>query len=295
MKYDIPILILAFNRYDHFYGLINIVKKIKPKTLYISIDGPRQNSKYDIISQEKILPLIKAIDWSDVIVNKFDKNYGCGAAVSKGISWFYSKVEHGIILEDDCHPSNFFFEFVKRYLFAADFISGSNYLINNKDDDIFFSNYLNIWGWWTSAKVWEKYVYDIYNYDDMFKLLNYKRYFNSFKEYLFYYYISNRIKNKYIDTWDYQLQLTAFRYKFKCLYSNQVMVKNVGQDNSGVRKFLNGRKQPIKVLNNSMSINDINRIIFKKQYDYSFDRLIEILRYNSLKDIINVLRTRNYL
>ena len=44
MKYqDIPILVLGYNRPEHIKKLILSLRKVRPKIIYISLDGPKNN------------------------------------------------------------------------------------------------------------------------------------------------------------------------------------------------------------------------------------------------------------
>ena len=37
----------------------------------------------------------------EIIINQLNNNYGCRLGPIKGISWFFSENQYGIILEDD--------------------------------------------------------------------------------------------------------------------------------------------------------------------------------------------------
>ena len=45
-----------------------------------------------------------------------DKNLGCKHACSNAVTWFFEQEEQGIILEDDCLPSQSFFWFCENLL-----------------------------------------------------------------------------------------------------------------------------------------------------------------------------------
>jgi hypothetical protein len=68
----------------------------------------------------------------------FDQNLGCRDAMSRGIDWFFSKVDEGIILEDDCLPDFSFFNFCQQLLerYRHDervmMISGDSFLFGRK-------------------------------------------------------------------------------------------------------------------------------------------------------------------
>ena len=40
---DIPVLVLGYNRPEHIKKLILSLRKVRPKIIYISLDGPKNN------------------------------------------------------------------------------------------------------------------------------------------------------------------------------------------------------------------------------------------------------------
>ena len=106
-----PILILAFNRPKEIIVLIEKLKKIQPTKIYFSQDGPRINSNDDIAKCIEVRNYVtKNINWKCELKTNFNKsNLGCRIAVSHALNWFFENEEIGIILEDDCIPSNSFF------------------------------------------------------------------------------------------------------------------------------------------------------------------------------------------
>lgn len=57
------------------------------------------------------------IDWPCEIKTLFrDENLGCKLAVSEAVQWFFSQVDEGIVLEDDCIPTPAFFAYVTEML-----------------------------------------------------------------------------------------------------------------------------------------------------------------------------------
>ena len=114
MYQDIPILVLGYNRPEHIRKLILSLRKVKPKKIYISLDGPKDNP-VDIKKNNNVKREIQKIDWKCKIKKKYNKkNFGCRESVSRGISWFFRENRFGIILEDDCIPKKSFFIFCKK-------------------------------------------------------------------------------------------------------------------------------------------------------------------------------------
>ena len=130
-----PILVMAFNRPDHLQVLINRLRDVKAAQIYVAIDGPRSARQGEAEHVQKCRDLVRSIDWPCNVTTLFqDNNLGCGMGVSTAITWFFSHVERGIILEDDIIPDPSFFpyctELLDRYenddrVFA---ISGCNFV-----------------------------------------------------------------------------------------------------------------------------------------------------------------------
>ena len=109
--------------------------------------------------------IIHDVDWDCDVKNLFhDKNLGCKNAVSDAISWFFSFVDKGIILEDDCLPDLSFFEYCKELLYRYELddrigiISGNNFINTSKMEfSYYFTNFPHIWGWATWKRTWDMY------------------------------------------------------------------------------------------------------------------------------------------
>ena len=62
MKFEIPILLIVFNRPDKTKKMLEILKILKPKNLFVSADGPRNNNKNDIVLCEEVRQLVNNIN-----------------------------------------------------------------------------------------------------------------------------------------------------------------------------------------------------------------------------------------
>jgi hypothetical protein len=232
-NFNTPILFLIFNRLDTTKIVFEEIKKQKPKQLFIAADGPRANKENEnIICKEVRSYVLKNIDWNCEIKTLFrERNLGCGKAVSEAISWFFDNVEQGIILEDDCVPSQSFFGFCEIMLnkykhdSRISMICGTNF-IETKEDSYFFSNYYNVWGWATWKRFWN-------NYD--FKMENWGKYK---KEKQLYYLFHHKIASYYermfnvisngLDFWGIQLWYSCIFNNTLSIVPKKNLIKNIG-------------------------------------------------------------------
>ncbi len=175
-QFNIPILLLIFNRPDVTQVMFDSIKKIKPRYLYVAADGFREDKigEAELCKKTKSV-IVENIDWECEVKTLFrDKNLGLRRAITEAIDWFFENEEQGIILEDDIVGSSAFFKFCESNLerYKDDsrvmLISGFNHLGEWKPDvaDYFFSRIGAIWGWATWKRAWKKNKRDIADWEE---------------------------------------------------------------------------------------------------------------------------------
>ena len=234
---NIPILLLVFNRPKETEILLNKLKKIKPTKLYVSQDGPRTNSKNDMNLCNEVQKILKELTWKCEIIHKINKiNLGCRMSVSSAISWFFEKEEMGIILEDDCIPSESFFLFCDKMLNKYKnsknvfLISGSNFQ-NNKligDGDYYFSKYAHCWGWATWKRAWKYYDNDMIFWNDFrnsksWNILNDNKLENKYWRKIF-----DKVQANKIDSWAYVWLASVWNCNGLTIIPNKNLILNIG-------------------------------------------------------------------
>ena len=104
------VLFLVFNRPDTTKRVFEAIRQAKPPRLYVASDGPREGKLGEVERVKAVRAIATAVDWPCEVEILFrDKNLGCKHAVSSALTWFFENEEQGIILEDDCLPSQSFF------------------------------------------------------------------------------------------------------------------------------------------------------------------------------------------
>ena len=160
-----PVLVMAFNRPGHLAELLERLRGVRPDSVYIAVDGPRPQRPGEEDLVQACRDLVSTIDWRCEVRTLFQEtNLGCGLGVSTAITWFFSHVERGIILEDDIIPDPSFFDFcgelLARYqhderVFA---ISGCSVVpraqLTRPDQAYRFSQLPVVWGWATWRRSW---------------------------------------------------------------------------------------------------------------------------------------------
>lgn len=191
MATESPVLFLVFNRPDVTKQTWEAIRAARPKKLYIAADGARTDRPEEKKLCEEVRAIFEnSIDWPCDVKKDFrDRNLGCKHGVSSAISWFFQNEEQGIILEDDCLPTQAFFKFCDEMLEKYKDnnlimqISGSNYVNQqapvNNELSYYVSTLNDIWGWATWKRAWLKYSLKLKNYDEFKKNQTMKKYFKN--------------------------------------------------------------------------------------------------------------------
>jgi hypothetical protein len=235
---DTAILILIFNRPDYTRQLVDALRGTRPARVYVAADGPRPGRNEHALC-ESARKVIDSIDWECRVEKLYrDNNLGCGKAVSEAITWFFSKEEEGIILEDDCIPHQSFFTFASHLLerYRHDsrvmMVSGTSYIYEDivSRTPWYFCRYYSVWGWATWRRAWELYDHSMSDWPA-----------KKSGGYLDYILPDPRMARVYegmfddvtagrVDTWDLQWVYSCLVNNGLCATSAVNLVRNIGAD-----------------------------------------------------------------
>jgi hypothetical protein len=237
MSFDLPILFLIFNRPRLTAEVFSVLRKIRPKRLFVAADGPRAGIESEAELCRRTRAIATTLDWECQLTTLFrDRNLGCGPAVSGAITWFFEQVEEGIVLEDDCLPSLSFFEFCKYALekFRDDprigSISGNYFLPSGLlfEQPYYFSKYFQIWGWATWRRAWQKYRFDL-SFEGEEKWFGILRDIHPAPlEAEYWLEVLRGLKKGTVNTWDYQMMFLSWRERFLHVAPTKNLVTNIG-------------------------------------------------------------------
>lgn len=233
---DAPVAFIIFRRPDVTARVFEQIRLAQPKQLFIIADGPRNDE--DVLSCQEARAITEQVDWDcEVFRDYSDINLGCRRRVSSGLDWVFSQVGEAIILEDDCLPSQGFFDFCQTLLnyYRNDtriwVISGNNFQdgIKRGDGSYYFSRYNHVWGWATWKRSWQKYDAELKTWpkfrdsrllENILEDPTEVRYWSSLFDSFF---TENRI-----DTWDYQWTYTCWSNGGLTILPNVNLVSNIG-------------------------------------------------------------------
>jgi hypothetical protein len=241
---DTAVLFIVFNRFETTREVFDSIKKARPPRLYIASDGARPSKGDEDKKVKKIREYIIAnIDWKCDVKTLFrEENIGCRLAVSGAISWFFRNEEMGIILEDDCLPSQSFFwfceEMLKKYkndkrIFYVTGYNSQN-VWNASKHDYFFSHIGSIWGWATWRRSWNEYDINMGDIDDF---IENDGFINLFGNKIGKRRLLEIVGSKTIDTWDYQFSYVAHKNNALACIPSCSLIKNIGFGEDATHTF----------------------------------------------------------
>ena len=239
--FDIPVLLVIFNRADTTQQVLSAIRNVKPKKLYVAADGPRAHKEGEAKScMEAREVVLNGVDWECEVITLFrTENVGCALGVSQAANWFFEQEEMGIILEDDCFPDETFFSFCAEMLhyYKEDervmHISGFNIQNGKKrgNSSYYFSRYAEVWGWATWRRAWRLFDFEMSTYPDFLNDRGLdvifkdppvkKRWYKNFK------YVLSEIPST---IWDYRWMYSIWKENGLCITPNISLVQNIGFD-----------------------------------------------------------------
>lgn len=235
-----PVLLIAFNRPDTTKVVFDSISKVKPKKLFVAVDGPRNHKQGEAELCKQVIEITKNVDWE--CETKYlirEKNLGCKLGVTGAISWALETEDRVIIIEDDIVLKHSFFKFaddlLEKYQFHEEvaMISASNFTPFKCDYDYFFSLHGHIGGGWATWKrVWDKFNVEIPELEEAINFGLRKIKFSSEKEKIFYIkYFENiltNIKRKTENAWGPQFLFFRFQNNLLSIVPRVNMSTNIG-------------------------------------------------------------------
>ena len=234
-----PVALIIFNRPDTTEKVFAQIAKAKPEKLFLIADGPRADHPDDVEKCKAARAVIERVDWDcKVFKNYSEVNLGCGRRPATGISWVFENVEEAIILEDDCVPSQTFFQYCEELLkrFRDDerimMISGMDIDYGQEKWPYSYSFHLlpHTWGWATWRRAWQHFDIGVKLWPelrdsswllDIAENPGAAQYYKSRFDLAF-----NSGSN--IDYWDYQWQFACWSQKGYSISPHKNLIVNTG-------------------------------------------------------------------
>jgi hypothetical protein len=167
---QIPVILITYNRPEHTAKVLKALKKHGRTNLFIFADGPKKGA--DLSKIEATRALFKTIDWCEPKIFERTENIGLAHSIIAAVNHVFQYHDRLILLEDDCVPQEFFFNFIETCLdiYADnDKVFGiSGYTVPIPDEilarypyDLYFFPRIGSWGWATWKRAWQHFEPDL--------------------------------------------------------------------------------------------------------------------------------------
>jgi hypothetical protein len=231
------VLLIVWNRPFETRLALERLRESRPSELYVAGDGPRNDDDAKLVAEVRRI-IEEFVDWPCTLQTSFsNENLGCRGGVTRAIDWFFSRVDEGIILEDDCVAGPDFFAFCDEMLerYRHDHrvmhIAGDNTarIRISQDWSYCFVRYPHIWGWATWKRAWLEYDRDLAVWDHFRAGHQVIDLFPNADERETWVPILDRLRDTgRPDTWDWQWAVTCMALDALCIQPTVNLVSNIG-------------------------------------------------------------------
>lgn len=248
--FSTPILLITFNRPEHTRRVLTEVLRQNPQSVFVFQDAPREGNADDVVRCAGVKAVVDELTAQVPQMHYYtpDHNLGCGPGPMTGIDWFFSQVEQGIVMEDDCLPHPDFFGYCEELLNRYHDNPQVMYISSTLYDDRWqcqasydFSHYMITGAWASWARAWKGFDLDLQS-------LNARRYRRHLLRMLYsrveadWWYFKvleiqrDQEKKSY---WDYQMQIHLFKHDGLTIHPQRNLVSNIGFDAAGTHTLDN--------------------------------------------------------
>ncbi|SEG15980.1 hypothetical protein SAMN02910276_02025 [Butyrivibrio sp. Su6] len=138
--YDVAVVLFIFKRLETVQLIMEQIKKVKPKVLYVFSDGPRLEIEDEAARVNRVRKYVAgAIDWEcERKLYFWEINKGCDKNIREGLDLVFSEQKMAIVFEDDAVPCQDFFPYCEELLFkykdcdSVQYIAGFNAIGKNE-------------------------------------------------------------------------------------------------------------------------------------------------------------------
>ncbi len=235
MQKDLGALIIGYQRLAGIQKNIDLCIQNGITSVYVSLDYPKVHEPTYLRRHKTIVQFLQQMSLDKRISLSYrlaHENVGAAVNVITACDWFFESYEFGVILEDDCIPSDSFFDFVRKS--QSDFEPNENiWLISGTQfvpkeiiaSDRVLLRYPQIWGWATTKSKWNE-IRRIYSSDKEISWpssirLSERAYWSGGEI---------RARKGHLDAWDIILAATMLKRGKFALASNCNLVTNIGVD-----------------------------------------------------------------
>jgi GT2 family glycosyltransferase/glycosyltransferase involved in cell wall biosynthesis/Flp pilus assembly protein TadD/predicted SAM-dependent methyltransferase len=237
---ETPVVLMTYNRPWHTKRILEALQQHKRNNIHIFSDGAKWEQ--DIPKVAETRELIKKIDWCEPVIIERQENFGLAKSIVSAVNSVFKDYDNLILLEDDCVPQKYFFDFIEtcldKYTNHEKIFGISGYtvpapdsILDNYPYDLYFFPRIGSWGWATWKRAWQHFEPDLARVykkaiennidlsqggDDIPLMLN------------------EMLSGKLKDVWTLHWVLTVYLNKGYYIYPTISHIENIGMDGTGI-------------------------------------------------------------
>ncbi|MBO4645327.1 MAG: hypothetical protein J5642_02295 [Bacteroidales bacterium] len=272
--FDVPILVIAYNRVEFTHDLFTEIRKMHPTKLYVAADAAPSEERIMARQCLKVRSVFMP-EWPcELNEMHLEKHLGKSQIFLQAMNWFFERETEGIVLFDDTLPSASFFHYCKEMLdhFRDDrrigHISGCNILkYRDLPTSYYFSAYPCPWGFATWRDRWQGFDLKMRGItESTLPELTKEHYILKNKTVQFWIRRYRLLSQQQIDIWEYQYIFHLWQMGMLSVNPDMNLVENRG--------FVNKKKRRLRKLNRP--IGKLDHIVHNEvvEQDAKADRFI---------------------
>lgn len=276
----LPILIVCYLRPEKLETLLSQLTSSTRK-IYIYID--RANNRDLKINNQVFEVAEKFKDSLNIKIYWEERNQGVGLGVPSALNWVFKFEDEVIILEDDCQPTKYAYEFFdsqnsrlsSQIVMACGTSPWDGKNDENDSRSLTLSSYPLIWGWSTNLESWSKIGRLIQSKTPHLRVL--KAIIQNPSKIgiiCFFYAAVIRVNRGRLKAWDSPVALEMLLRGYKAIISNKSLIQNSGQDNSASH-FLNPSSVLDEIVSRSQNGPSSSNLDHSLEASEEVDRKIE--------------------
>lgn len=295
-----PIALFVYNRLEHTQKTVSALQQnelAEQSDLYIFSDGPKS---------PEALPRIQAVrdylstitGFKSIRIIERSENWGLARSIIEGVTELVNRFGKVVVLEDDLVTSPYFLRYMNDALMRYE---GTNEVMHIAGympaipsaalPETFFLRMTSCWGWATWARAWRQFEKDPEKLLSSFSPRMIRN-FNLDDSYDYWIQVLQNRENR-INTWAVFWYASVFQHGGLCLHPAVSMVRNIGNDGTGIHCGVNDEyevglaENPVKVFSETF-VENVDAVKELKAF-YKSMRLGVVGRFfRRIKSILSV-------
>lgn len=276
---NIPVILVCYNRPWHTSQVLKALEEHDIRNLIIFSDAPKTDKEREGVSETR--RLIDSIKWSKPEIVYQKENQGLARSIVSAVDYVLGNSDRLILLEDDCVPQRYFFDFMseclKRFEDNEKLFGITGYTIPMPDEilstypfDHYFCQRIGSWGWATWKRAWARHEYDLEKLVSKAskKNIDINQCGNDISLT-----VQRQLQGQLRDVWTLNWVMTVYLNGGCYIYPTRSHIENIGHDGTGVHcgrtdKFVStiaGNKP--EVFSNDIFFDSRIAKYFKEYYD----------------------------